>query len=109
MAGHTGYTWRRGKTQSRFDRFLIRLALYSIKKTKSNWTLTKSDHAAVILTLQHRDKTITKKQHIKLDNTIVTNYELLNELKQYVEEQMIQAAQLNPHIKLQFAKMRTMS
>ena len=33
MAGHTGYTWRRGKTQSRLDRFLIRLALYSIKKT----------------------------------------------------------------------------
>jgi exonuclease III len=30
-AGHTGYTWRRGKTQSRLDRIFIRLSLNSIK------------------------------------------------------------------------------
>ncbi len=85
-AGHTGYTWGRGKTQSRLDRIFTRLAQYSTKKLESNWTLTKSDHAAVILTLQHREKTISKIEHIKLNNTILTNNELLNELKQYVEE-----------------------
>jgi hypothetical protein len=41
----------------------------------------------------------------KLDNTIVTNTELLNELKQYLEEQMVQATVMNPHTKLEFAKM----
>jgi hypothetical protein len=67
--------------------------------------LKKSDHAAVILTLEHRDKINTKNEHIKLDNTIVTNTELLNELRQYLEEQMIQAINMNPHMKLEFANM----
>ena len=47
----------------------------------------------------------TKNENIKLDNTIVTNTELLNELKQYLEEQMIRATDMNPHLKLKFAKM----
>jgi hypothetical protein len=47
----------------------------------------------------------TKNENIKLDNTIVTNTELLNELKQYLEEQMIRATDMNPHLKLEFAKM----
>jgi hypothetical protein len=42
----------------------------------TNWTITKSDHAAVILTTEHKDKATTKNEHIKLDNTIVTNTEL---------------------------------
>jgi hypothetical protein len=46
-----------------------------------------------------------KNENIKLDNTIVTNTELLNELKQYLEEQMIRATDMNPHLKLEFAKM----
>jgi hypothetical protein len=104
-AGHTGYTWSQGKIQSRLDRIYIRLAKHSIKKLETNWTLTKSDHAAVILTLEHRDKTNTKNEHVKLDNMIVTNMELLNELKKYLEEQMIQATHMDPHTKLEFAKM----
>ena len=67
--------------------------------------LTKSGHAAVILTIEHNDKTNTKNEHIKLNNTIVTKTELLNELKQYLEEQMIQAIDMNPHMKLEFTKM----
>jgi hypothetical protein len=104
-AGHNSYTWRRGKTQSRLDRIYTRLPKYSNKKLDTNWMLTKSDHAAVILTIEHNDKTNTKNEHIKLDNTIVTNTELLNELKQYLEEQMIQAIDMNPHMKLEFTKM----
>jgi hypothetical protein len=104
-AEHNGYTWRRGKTQSRLDRIYTRLPKYSNKKLDTNWMLTKSDHAAVILTIEHNDKTNTKNEHIKLDNTIVTNTELLNELKQYLEEQMIQAIDMNPHMKLEFTKM----
>jgi hypothetical protein len=104
-AGHNGYTWMRGKTQSRLDRIYTRLSQYTNKKLDINWTLTKSNHAAVILTLEHKERTNTKSEHIKLDNTIVTNTELLNELKKYLEEQMIQAANMNPHMKLEFAKM----
>jgi hypothetical protein len=87
------------------DRIYTRLLQYSTKKLDTNWTLTKSHHAAVILTLEHREKINTKNEHIKLDNTIVTNTELLNELKQYPEDQMIQAVNMNPHMKLEFAKM----
>ena len=76
-----------------------------IKRLDTNWILKKSDHAAVILTLEHRDKINTKNEHIKLDNTIVTNTELLNELRQYLEEQMIQAIDMNPPLKLEFANM----
>jgi hypothetical protein len=104
-ARHNGYTWRQGKTQSRLDRIYTRLPQYSNKKMDINWTLMKSDHAAVILTIEHRDKTNTKNEHIKLNNTIVTNTELLNELKEYLEEQMRQATDMNPHMKLEFAKM----
>jgi len=104
-AGQSGYTWRRGKTQSRQDRIYTKLSQYSIKKLDTSWTLTKSDHAAVILTLEHRGKMNTKNEHIKLYNTIVTNTELLNELKQYLEEQMVQATVMSPHTKLEFAKM----
>ena len=95
----------RGKTQGRLDRIYTRLSKYTNKKLDINWTLTKSNHAAVILTLEHKERKNTKSEHIKLDNTIVTNTELLNELKKYLEEQMIQAANMNPHMKLDFAIM----
>jgi hypothetical protein len=103
-AGHTGYTWMQGKKQSRLDRIYIRLANHSVKKLETNWTLIKSDHAAVILTLEHIDKTSTKNEHVKLDNMIVTNTELLNELKKYLEEQMTQATHMDPHTKLELQK-----
>jgi endonuclease/exonuclease/phosphatase family metal-dependent hydrolase len=66
-AGHNGCTWRRGKTQSRLDRIYTRRSQYSNKNLDTNWTLTKSDHAAVILILEHREKINTKNEHIKLD------------------------------------------
>jgi len=63
-ATHGGET----KTQRRLDRIYTRLPQYSNKKLETNWTLTKSDHAAVILTTEHRYKTTTKNEHVKLDN-----------------------------------------
>ena len=104
-AGHIGYTWKRGKTQSRLDKIYTRISQYTNKKLETNWMLTKSDNAAVILALEHKEKINTKSEHIKLGNTIATNTELLNELKQYLEEKMIQAIDMNPHMKLEFAKM----
>jgi hypothetical protein len=103
--GHNGYTWGRGATQSRIDRIFTRLPEHYNKKLEIKWTLTKSDHAAVILTLENRNKIKTKNEHIKLDNTIVTNAELLQELRQYLEEQMTQTDDMNPHMRLEFAKM----
>ena len=104
-AGQIGYTWKRGKTQSRLDKIYTRISQYTNKKLETNWTLTKSDNTAVILALEHKEEINTKSEHIKLGNTIATNTELLNELKQYLEEKMIQAIDMNPHMKLEFAKM----
>jgi hypothetical protein len=103
--GKDGYTWGRRKTRSRLDRIYTRLPLYKNRKLDINWTLAKSDHAAFILTLEHRRKINTRNEHIKLDNSIVTNAELLQELKRYLEEQMMQTTDMDPHTKLEFAKM----
>ncbi len=46
-----------------------------------------------------------RNEHIKLDNSKVTNIEQLQELKQYLEEEMAQTAGMDPHTKLEFVKM----
>ena len=103
--GKIGYTWGRGETRSRLDRIFTRLPLYKHKNLDISWTLAKSDHAAVILTLEHKHKIRMRNEHVKLDNSIVTNTEHLHELKQYLEEQMAQTVGMDPHTKLEFVKM----
>ncbi len=52
-----------------------------IKKLDINWTLAKSDHAAVILTLEHRHKIRTRNEHIKLDNLHCHKYRVTSRAK----------------------------
>jgi hypothetical protein len=46
-----------------------------------------------------------RNEHIKLDNGVVQNKETLNELTSYVNEQLLTATDMNPHVKLEFTKM----
>jgi len=106
-SGKSGYTWRKGKTMSKLDRIYTRLSNYVMCELNTDWTLTSTDHAAVITTFKHNIKERHKSSHIKLDNEILKNPEMLLELRQYVIEQLSDETVhgFNPHTKLEFAKM----
>jgi hypothetical protein len=55
----------------------------------------------IVMQLQVRHRS----EHVKLDNAVVQDKETLSELITYVNEQMLTAAGMNPHVKLEFAKM----
>jgi hypothetical protein len=78
-----------------------------IKSNKVDWTLIKTDHAAVIARFEHEQIINHKSSHIKLDNDILNDTAKLNELRAYVISQLNdpQVATFNPHARLEFAKM----
>jgi len=105
--GKNGYTWQKGKIQSKLDRILYRLTRHNMRALKTDWTIIKSDHAAVIAQFEHCERTVYKSSHVKLDNDILKNPEMLNELRSYLIMQLndAHARDFNPHTKLEFAKM----
>jgi len=103
--GRTGFTWRRGRSMSRLDRIFYRLPNYDICKFKVTWTLINSDHAGLILTLDHKTSTYQRNEHVKLDNKVVLDQHTLQELTDYVKEQLDTAHWMAPQMKLDFAKM----
>jgi hypothetical protein len=104
-AGRNGFTWRRKKKMSKLDRIFYRLDDYDLVSTTTNWSFTDSDHAAVITTLQHVSRPRRRNQHVKLDNSVVNDSNSLNELKEYLTEQLVSAHGMTPQVKLEFAKM----
>jgi hypothetical protein len=103
--GNSGYTWRRHKTMSKLDHIYTRLDSYSCTQLTTNWTFTQSDHACVIAVMVHQQKVTRRNDHVKLDNSVVTNPASLAELREYLAEQIGLAENLNPHMKLDFIKM----
>jgi len=105
--GKNGYTWQKGKTQSKLDRILYRVTKHKMKTLKTDWTIIKSDHAAVIAQFEHCERIMYKSSHVKLENDILKNPEMLNELRSYLILQLndAHARNFNPHTKLEFAKM----
>jgi hypothetical protein len=92
---------------SKLDRIWYRLACYEIKNTKVDWTIAKSDHAAVVTRFEHIRLKTYKNSHVKLDNDILKNNEALTELRSYLIAQLSdpQATSFDPQNKLEFAKM----
>jgi hypothetical protein len=105
--GKKGYTWQKGQTMSKLDRILYRITNFKLKSNKVDWTLAKTDHAAVIAKFEHEINVTHKSSHVKLDNDILKDCAKLNELKEYLRSQLNdpQVATFNPHAKLEFAKM----
>ncbi len=100
-----GYTWRRGQIMSKLDRILYRVHQYGVVNHNIDWTFTTSDHAAVITKLEHCEQIRHRNDHVKLDNDIIKNPIFLNEIRTYVTHQLDNAGHMNPHMKLEFAKM----
>jgi len=103
--GKAGFTWRKGRSKSRLDRIYTRLEGYNIKGLNVTWTLTTSDHAGLMLTMEHQHLNYQRNEHVKLDNSVVQNKESLNELIAYINEQMPAATNMDPHLRLEYAKM----
>ncbi len=103
--GRQGHTWRRGRLLSRFDRVIVRLPDYRVRRVTTSWTLTRSDHAAVTVELEHSRKMRKHNEHVKLCNEVVKNTKTLLELREYVQAQMETAVNMDPHMKLEFLKM----
>jgi len=103
--GRAGFTWRKGRSMSRLDRIYTRAPDFKMTKLNINWALTASDHAGLVLTLEHRHRSVHKNEHVKLDNRVVHNKETLAELIEYVTEQLSTATDMTPHVRLEFAKM----
>jgi len=105
--GKSGYTWQKGQKMSKLDRIFYRITNFKLKSNKVDWTLAKTDHAAVVARFEHAHNVIHKSTHVKLDNDILKDIGKLNELKEYVTHQLNdpQVATFNPHVKLEFAKM----
>jgi len=100
-----GYTWRKKKIMSKLDRILFRSDNFVLQNNCTDWTLTTSDHAAVIATFRHVRKQRKRNEHVKLDNDIIKTPELRIEIENYLTEQLATADHMNPHAKLDFAKM----
>ena len=105
--GKSGYTWQKGQTMSKLDRIFYRIGNFKLKSNTVDWTLAKTDHAAVIAKFEHTQNVIHKSTQVKLDNDILKDIAKLNELKEYVVDQLNdpQVTTFNPHAKLEFAKM----
>ncbi len=83
------------------------MANLKLKSNKVDWTLIKTDHAAVVARFEHEHNVTYKSSHVKLDNDKLKDSAKLNELRTYVSGQLSdpQVATFNPHAKLEFAKM----
>ncbi len=90
---------------SRLDRIYTRMPNYEQHQLVTTWTFTTSDHAALILTMNHTSKMFKRNEHVKLDNEVEQNNVSLQELTNYVREQMLDTDGMNPHTKLEFLKM----
>jgi hypothetical protein len=103
--GKAGFTWRKGHSKSRLDRIYTRLDEYNVKGLNVTWTLTTSDHAGLVLTMEHQHLNYQRNEHVKLDNSVVQNKDTLSELITYLNEQMPAAINMDPHLRLEYAKM----
>jgi hypothetical protein len=105
FAGRTGYTWRKGHKMSKLDRVYTRLEGYEIRDTSTNWSYTQSDHACVLVKLEHRHQKYHRNEHVKLDDKVVTDKDTLLVLREYLITQLDSAGTMAPHMLLEFAKM----
>ena len=101
-------TWRHGEKMSRIDRIkwskTIELDVVNIH---ADWTLTSSDHAAVIVNLK-RPKTQRKFCKItRIDTSFMNNIKLRHKFSTEIDIRMEQLrdTNMNPHSKLEYLKM----
>ena len=105
----TEYTWRRPNTDSMstIDRILVSKESFKVNMIKTDWSLSMSDHAAVIIDVKTENLISKRKLNIpRLDATILNNEESKNNIFNNVQHLMEQIpTHWNPHQILEFCKM----
>ena len=103
-------TWRHGDKMSRLDRIQWSQGLnsdYGAVEIKTDWTLTTSDHAAVIVRLQKNTKAPNHSIITRIDTSFINNIKLRSEFVKELDRRMtqIEETNLDPHGRLKFLKM----
>ena len=103
------FTWRRGNSDifSTIDRIMFSEKTLELEAVKSDWTLSLSDHAAVIAAFRKKDYDRPIRSKItRLDPSLAKNVVTSEEISRGFDE-MIGTMPLDwiPHLKLEFAKM----
>ena len=109
------YTWRRPNTDmfSTIDRVVISADRFDILQVKTDWSISLSDHAAVIVNLGLKNEVPTKRVRLtRLDPALMACEESRAKIESELKSMLDQAGDdWNPHLKLEYAKMciRTIS
>ena len=107
-SNETAMTWRHGDKMSRIDRIKWSDTIETIhESTETDWTITSSDHAAVIVKLKSQEKKATRSKITRIDTTFIHNIDLRRKFIMGIDEKMEQLndTNLNPNGKLEFLKM----
>jgi len=103
----TSHTWTNRGASSRLDRICYSLDNLIINDTATDWTICKSDHAAVISKFEKKKKAkVTRTFTPYLNTTLLNNTNFLNNIRNEVESSLSQIPNhWNPHMRLEFLKM----
>jgi exonuclease III len=101
-----GYTWKRGNQYSRLDHiFVSRELLPLITSALTDWSFDKSDHAAVILTIDKKEEVQKGPGIVKINVKILEDVKVANDVGMEIQRMMNQAEiHWDPHTKLEFLK-----
>ena len=103
-------TWQHGDKMSRLDRIQWSQGLndkYNRAETKTDWTLTTSDHAAVTVKLLKTLRAPSRNIITRIDTSFVSNIKLRSKFIKELDDRMaqIEETNLDPHGRLEFLKM----
>ena len=103
-------TWRHGDKMSRLDRIQWSNGLSincSKIETKTDWTLTTSDHSAVIVNIMPANTVCKRNVITRIDTSFLANVALrVNFLKELdIKLAQLDETNLDPHGRLEFLKM----
>ena len=100
-------TWRHGEKMSRIDRIQWSESL-ALKhtSTKTDWTLTSSDHAAVIVQLNTETRNPHRTVITRIDTSFLSNIILRTNFIKEIDARMdqLKETKLDPHGRLEFLK-----
>ena len=103
------FTWNRANTNifSTIDRVLYSNEMFKIESVSTDWGLSASDHAAVVVKMNPIDhQQRGRDKLVRLDPLLLKDNEILRMFEVELEE-MLQSVgdDWNPHLKLEFLKM----
>ena len=101
-----GYTWSRGECLSRLDyTFMTRNLINRVTAVRTDWAFEKSDHAAVIISVNPKESTVKGPGLVKINTKILNDPQVVKKIEEEIKSMMEQVNEdWNPHLKLEFLK-----